>query len=96
MDSENSDIRSRLGKIEDRLNALEQFAVEARQRLDQTATKADLAELSATLIKWIVGMAFGMGVAGVTIMTFVLNNAVTKAPMAAPPAPVVIQLPPYR
>ena len=97
------DIDLRLAKIESRLDKLEEFAVEARERLakiearlEQMATKADLAELSATLVKWIVGMAVGMSLAAVTVMTFVLNNAVPKAAPAPPPTPLVIQMPPYR
>lgn len=97
------DIDLRLAKIESRLDKLEEFAVEARERLakiearlEQMATKADLAELSATLVKWIVGMAVGMSVAAVTVMTFVLNNAVPKAAPAPPTTPLVIQMPPYR
>ena len=97
------DIDLRLAKIESRLDKLEEFAVEARERLakiearlEQMATKADLAELSATLVKWIVGMAVGMSVAAVTVMTFVLNIAVPKAAPAPPPTPLVIQMPPYR
>jgi len=96
------DIESRLGKLED-------FAVETRERLtrietrlEQTATKADVAELAASMIKWIVGVAFGMSAAGITVMTFVLNNATPKAspplvvaPTPAPaPQPIIIQLPP--
>lgn len=72
--------------IESRMGKLEEFAVETRERLtrietrlEQTATKADLAELTATMIKWIVGIAFGMSAAGITVMSFVLNNATPKA-----------------
>jgi hypothetical protein len=68
-------------------------------RLDHTATKADLHEarvemhaMKSELIKWIVGTAIGLGVAAITVMTFVLNNAAPKLP-AASPAPIVIQLP---
>jgi len=93
------DIETRLGKLED-------FAVETRERLtrietrldhmsEHMATKADLAELTGTMIKWIVGIAFGMSAAGITVMTFVLNNATPKAAPLPPPAPqpIVIQLP---
>lgn len=89
--------------IETRLDRLEDFAIEARERLarietrlDQTATKADLAALSATMVKWIVGMVSGAALAAITVMTFVLNNAVPKAAPQPPPAPIVIQLPPSR
>jgi hypothetical protein len=54
------------------------------------ATKADLSDLAASLIKWMVGTAVGLGVAAITVMTFVLNNAVPKAPAAAP---IVIAVP---
>lgn len=53
------------------------------------ATKEDLADLTSSLIKWMVGTAIGLGVAAVTVMTFVLNNAVLKAT----PAPIVIAVP---
>jgi hypothetical protein len=88
---------------ETRVEKLEEFVVETRERLtrietrlDQTATKADLAELSSTMIKWMIGMASGMSIAGITVMTFVLNNAVPKAAPQAPTAPIIIQLPPYK
>lgn len=65
------------------------------------ATKADVADLRSDfhkstndLIKWIVGTAF-VGIAlFITVMAFVLNNAVPKAPTAVTnPAPIVIQIP---
>jgi predicted outer membrane lipoprotein len=79
--------------MEDRIAKLEEFAVEARERLNQTATKADLRELETTMIKWLIGTLLAVSVAAITVMTFVLNNAVPKPPMAAPAAPVVIYLP---
>jgi hypothetical protein len=75
----------RLSKIETRLDHIEANMV----------TKADLAEMSATIIKWVVGMIFGSAVAAITVMTFVLNNAVPKAP-PAPPTPIVVQIPAYK
>jgi hypothetical protein len=85
------------GSMEARLAKLEEFAADARERLakievrlDQTATKADIAELTSTMVKWIVGTVSGLGIAGITIMTFVLNNAAPKMPASAPPAPIVI------
>ncbi|OEZ54300.1 MULTISPECIES: hypothetical protein [unclassified Duganella] len=91
-----------------RLERLEEFAIEARERMIKIetrldhieanmATKADLANLSATMIKWIVGMVSGAGLAAITVMTFVLNNAVPpRAAPSASPAPIVFQLPPTR
>ena len=87
------------GRMEARLTKLEDFATDAKERLvkietrlDQTATKGDLHEQTSTMVKWIVGTVSGLGIAGITIMTFVLNNAVPKAPATppAPPAPIII------
>lgn len=91
--------------IETKLIGLEESVAEARERMMKIetrldhieanmATKADLANLSATMIKWIVGMVTGAGLAAITVMTFVLNNAVPpKAAPSTAPAPIVIQLP---
>lgn len=63
------------------------------------ATKADVADLRsemhkgfAEVVKWVVGTGI-VGIAlALTIMTFVLNNAIPKIPAAAQ-APIVIQVP---
>ena len=87
------------GPMEARIAKLEEFATDAKERLvkietrlDQTATKGDLHEQTSTMVKWIVGTVTGLGLAGITIMTFVLNNAVPKVPAAPPvqPAPIII------
>lgn len=89
--------------IENRFVRLEEFATVTGERLariearlEDMATKADLAELRAEVhrsanetIRWIVGMGIGLGVAGITIITFVLNNATPKVPLA-PGAPITI------
>lgn len=87
------------GDMEDRVAKLEEFTLEARDRLarietrlDQTVTKADLHEAMNGMVKWVVGTAVGLGVAGITVMTFVLNNAAPKAAVSAP-APIVITIP---
>ena len=87
------------GDMEARVIKLEDFAVDTRERLtrietrlDQTATKADLHELSASMIKWMVGTAVGLGVAAITIMTFVLNNAAPKVTSGSS-APIIITIP---
>lgn len=72
---------------------LEEFAAEARERfarietrLDQMATRADLAEAIgglrvemhkefAGMVKWMVGTAVVLGAASITVITFVLNYA---------------------
>jgi hypothetical protein len=58
--------------------------------LPTLATKAEMNDLKAELIKWIVGTAIGLGVAGITVMTFVLNNAV---PHPAPQPVINITVP---
>ncbi|WP_432377583.1 hypothetical protein [Duganella sp. P38] len=93
--------------MEDRFEKLEAFAADTRDRLariesrlDQMATKADLAEKVGELkteiqrsvnemIRWMVGTAIGLGVAAITVITFVLNNATPKAP-PPPPTPITI------
>lgn len=94
--------------IDNRVIRLEEFAAvtgerlaRIESRLEDTVTKADLAEkvgeLKAELagkvgelksdihrtanetIRWIVGMGVGLGVAAITIITFVLNYATPKA-----------------
>ena len=89
--------------IENRFVKLEEFAAVTGERLariearlEDMATKADLAELRAEVhrsanetIRWIVGMGIGLGAAGITIITFVLNNATPKVP-PAPGAPITI------
>ena len=55
--------------------------------------KSDLRALRADLVKWIVGTAIGLGVAGITVMTFVLNNAAPKAPVAPAQQPIIINIP---
>lgn len=94
------------GNMEARIEKLESFAVDAREslakieaRLDQTATKSDIESLRADVHKgftennrWVIGTAFAGMMAFVTIMTFVLNNAVPKA-QAPTHAPVIINIP---
>ena len=88
------------GNMETRVIKLEDFAQDTRDRLtrietklDSTATKAEMHDLKAEMIKWIVGTAIGLGVAAITVMTFVLNNAAPKAPAATPQAPIIINMP---
>jgi hypothetical protein len=52
-------------------------------------TKADLTASVNSLIKWIVGTAIGLGAAGITVITFVLNNASSQR-VASQPQPIVI------
>jgi hypothetical protein len=90
--------------METRIAKLEEFAADTRERLvkietrlEETATKSDIATLQvemhkgfAEMIKWVVGTAIVLGGTALTVITFVLNNATPKAPPAAPLPPVVI------
>lgn len=85
--------------MEARVTKLEEFAQDTRDRLtriesrlDSFATKADLQEMGASMVKWMVGTAVGLGVAAITVMTFVLNNAAPKATSQSAP-PIIINVP---
>lgn len=77
-----TDACERLVKIDTRLDGID----------TRMATKADLHESANSIIKWMVGTAAVIAAAFITVMTFVLNNAVPKAP-SAQPAPIIIQVP---
>lgn len=76
-------MNERLATLEARFDAV----------LPTLATKADLQGAVNDLVKWIVVTAVGLGVAGITVMTFVLNNAVPKAPAPVAQAPIIITVP---
>lgn len=87
-------------KPEDSPTAIRERLANIEARLEQTATKADLNEKIgelraemlkgfADVIKWIIGITIVLTATSVTVMTFVLNNALPKAPPTAP-QPIVI------
>ncbi len=78
--------------MEDRLRANELAVAKIEALLPTLATKADLAEGFAGMVKWIVGSILAAAAAGITVMTFVLNNATPKP--SAPPQPPVILIAP--
>lgn len=86
------------GDMDARVAKLEDFAQDTRDRLtrietklETVATKAELHDMKAEMVKWIVGTAIGLGVAGITVMTFVLNNAMPKA--VSQTQPIIITIP---
>lgn len=93
---DNGGMEERVKKLEDGQHELKTQLVRIDTRLDHIetimATKADLAESSSSIIKWIVGTALVISGTAVTVMTFVLNNATPKAP-AAQQQPIVIYAP---
>jgi hypothetical protein len=75
--------------------ALERDIAEVRGALEKGMAdlKADVHESMGNQLKWIVGTGLALGLAGITVLTFVLNNAIPKSPST--PAPLVIQIPAY-
>jgi hypothetical protein len=102
-------MEARIEKLEDFVVATLERLAKIETRLDQTATKTDLAEEVGALrvemhkgfgemIRLVVGTAIVLGAAAITVITFVLNYATPPKNLAqqlAQPAPIIIQLPPY-
>lgn len=55
--------------------------------------RAEMHRNASDIIKWVVGTAGVIAVGAVTIMTFVLNNAAPKAPIAQAQPPIIINVP---
>ena len=72
--------------------ALSDRVVKIETTLEHLATKADLAQVQSDIVKWIVGTALAIAIGAVTVMTFVLNNAVPKSP-APSTQPIVVVVP---
>lgn len=95
------------GRMEARMTAVESSIVRIDATLDfmraNVATKTDIADVRAEMhkgysdmVKWVVGTAFAGLAAFITVMTFVLNNAMPKpAPVAqqASMPPIIINVP---
>lgn len=90
------ELKTQFVRMDGRFDRIDERFERADQRMGHIeatmATKADLAETTTSIIKWIVGTALIMSGTAVTVMTFVLNNATPKAP-AASPQPIVIYAP---
>ncbi len=92
-------VETRLGKVDDRLDKVETRLGSIEFKVDEFtkhyATKADLSDMKSSLVQWMVGTSLAIAAAGITVMAFVLNNAVPKAPAtpAAQPAPIIINVP---
>lgn len=87
-------VDARLDEVDAQLANVELGLERVETRLEFTATKADLERVQNTLIKWFVGALIAVLMAGITIMTFVLNYAAPpRVAMATPAPPVVIYLP---
>lgn len=88
-----SEFQDAVSSIKDRFASIDERFAKIETRLDQTATKADLAEMKFDVARWIVGTAIAVSATFITVMTFVLNNAIPKAsPQPAQP-PIIINVP---
>lgn len=83
------------------LNAkIDKSVAELNAKIDKLGAdlRKEIAESSARMVQWMVGIFLASMAIFITVMTFVLNNAVPKAAPAAPPlqpmAPVIIHLSP--
>jgi hypothetical protein len=94
-------MEARIVKLEEFALETRERLARIETRLEETATKADLNEKIqdlrvemhkgfADIVKWMVGLAIVMSASAVTVMTFVLNNAIPKAPPPAPQPPVIV------
>jgi hypothetical protein len=75
----------------------EMLAGFAELRLEIQKQSAEMQKLTAEIIKWVIGMIIGAGAVAITVMTFVLNNAIPRTPAPAPlatPSSVTINIPP--
>lgn len=67
-------------------------AIELKMDVQFAELKSEIHRGNADTIKWVAGIVVSVMALGLTIMTFVLNNAVPKAPVlsGAPATPIVI------
>ena len=61
-------------------------------RSEISSVRAEIHKSTSDIVKWIVGTAIAMLALGLTVMTFVLNNATPKV-ATQQPAPIVITVP---
>ena len=55
--------------------------------------RSDFHEANTKLVMWIVGTGAAISIGFITIMTFVLNNAIPKAQPASAQPPIIINVP---
>lgn len=90
-------IDARLAAAESRVE-VRLVSIESKMDVQFTALKAEIHQVKADVdrgnaetIKWVAGIVISAMALGLTVMTFVLNNAVPRA--AAAPSPIVITIP---
>lgn len=83
------------GDMEARLRSIETILPTLATKVEMAELRADVQKGFADQTKWIIGTGFAGIAVFITVMTFVLNNAVPKAPttpVAQPPA-IIINVP---
>jgi hypothetical protein len=71
---------TRVTKLETKLDTI----------LPMLATKADVSDAKADIIKWLAGVAFAIVAILVSVLAFMLNRAVPPPAAMQQPAPVVV------
>jgi hypothetical protein len=95
IDKSVAELNAKIDKSVAELNAkIDGSVAELNAKIDKSVAdlRKDIAELSARMVQWMVGIFLASMAIFITVMTFVLNNAVPKAAPATPP--VIIQLSP--
>lgn len=99
MDTKFAQVDARFEQIDQRFEKMDaRFEkMEARfENIDGRLASMDtnIHKTAAETIKWVIGSAIAMAAAGITVITFVLNYGVPRAPAQAL-APIILQVPAY-
>jgi hypothetical protein len=73
--------------MESKLSSIEQMMGRKFAEFDATLHKS-----TSETVKWVAGIVLGLGVIGISLMTFLINNAVPRV-AASTPAPIIIAVP---
>lgn len=73
-------VETRLTKLETRLDTI----------LPTLATKGDVSEAKADIIKWLAGASFAITAIIVAVLAFMLNRAVPMQPASQAASPIII------
>lgn len=66
-------------------------SIESKMDANFARFEATIQKSTADTVKWVAGIVMGLGVIGISLMTFLLNNVAPKAPSTSPaPAPIII------
>jgi uncharacterized membrane-anchored protein len=90
-----AELNAKIDKSVAELNTkIDKSVAELNAKIDKSVAelRKDIAEFSSRMVQWMVGLFLASMAIFITLMTFVLNNAVPKATPATPP--VIIQLSP--